>query len=219
MNTQNVPYITREQAKFLLNQDLSSNSNKLYVLASANRDLMFDDEENIGDFIQAVLFNNYEVKSDFVYLNLKQPDNIANNKKDEQFIYLNTFIDPETKSETIQIDFVSFEKATLFSPEMLEELPEFYKIYTSEAFQIPEVEAVQQYGDYNNWLMGEDKPKGQQKPKLKARQNDRSKEVQREINPQKIVEQTLKENRIRDQKGENSNLKSKKRHSVTMKLK
>lgn len=219
MNTQNVPYITREQAKFLLDQDLSLNSNKLYVLASANRDLMFDDEENIGDFIQAVLFNNYEVKSDFVYLNLKQPDNIANNKKDEQFIYLNTFIDPETKSETNQIDFVPFEKATLFSPEMLEELPECYKIYTSEVFRIPEVEAVQQYGDYNNWLMGKEKTKVQHKPKLKARQTNHLKDVQKEINPQKIVEQTLEENRIRDEKGEDSKFKNKKRHSVTMKLK
>lgn len=142
---------------FLKHKSIEHYSDKLATLAQANEELTFKDDNEIKDFMEAV------VSEDFIlgdtgkfYINMKQPVNIINGTHEEEFLQLEkrSSINPNTKLKEVDfnIAFETFENATLFDEDSVGDLPNSMKIYAAAEFRLPEIEAVKIYGDYDKWL-------------------------------------------------------------------
>lgn len=132
-------------------------SDKLATLAEANKRLTFKDDNEIKEFMEAVISGDYILgDTGKFYINMKQPVNVINGTHEEEFLQLEkrSSINPNTKVKEVDFDiaFESFENATLFDEDSVNDLPNSMKIYAASEFRLPEVEAVKIYGDYDKWL-------------------------------------------------------------------
>lgn len=142
---------------FLKNKSTEHYSDKLATLAQANEELTFKDDNEIKDFMEAVISEDFILgNTGKFYINMKQPVNVINGTHEEEFLQLEkqSSINPNTKVKEVDfnIAFETFENATLFDEDSVGDLPNSMKIYAAAEFRLPEIEAVKIYGDYDKWL-------------------------------------------------------------------
>lgn len=142
---------------FLKNKSTEHYSDKLATLAQANEELTFKDDNEIKDFMEAVISEDFILgDTGKFYINMKQPVNVINGTHEEEFLQLEkrSSINPNTKVKEVDfnIAFETFENATLFDEDSVGDLPNSMKIYAVAEFRLPEIEAVKIYGDYDKWL-------------------------------------------------------------------
>ena len=142
---------------FLKNKSTEHYSDKLATLAQANEELTFKDDNEIKDFMEAVISEDFILgDTGKFYINMKQPVNVINGTHEEEFLQLEkrSSINPNTKVKEVDfnIAFETFENATLFDEDSVGGLPNSMKIYAAAEFRLPEIEAVKIYGEYDKWL-------------------------------------------------------------------
>lgn len=142
---------------FLNNKAIELYSDKLEVLAQAQERVAFSDDNEVKDFMDAVITGDYILgDTGKFYINMKQPVNVINGTHEEEFLQLEkrSSINPNTKVKEVDFDiaFENFENATLFDEDSVNDLPNNMKIYAAAEFRLPEIEAVKIYGDYDKWL-------------------------------------------------------------------
>lgn len=128
--------LTKEEARFLLNYDLTKYSEKLKAIEDVQSHLNFEDEVAIEEFFKAVIEGEWDVQTDGVIINVLKPFGgkafLSDSAKTNQLIEL-------TDDVT---------KAKVFT---LEELSEV-SAYESESFMLSEYRAFKEYGDVVTWL-------------------------------------------------------------------
>lgn len=126
-----IPIITPEQEELILENSLKTYEDKLILLNKAySKHIMpttkfkFSDDENIGNFIEAVMRENWEVDSGKRYINITETVGIAN------FLYCKRNESGELEIEDKETDWdaISFDRATLFTiDEINTKVPECYR--------------------------------------------------------------------------------------------
>ena len=125
MTEKNIPVLTREQARFLLDLELDTYSKKARAIAKAARELTFEDQWDEDNFHDAIRQGYWDVHTDYYFINVLAPlGQVA-------FISESDFTHPTTAKKVYDIT-DDFTKATRFSMEELEALSTKNALYPSK---------------------------------------------------------------------------------------
>ena len=73
MTEKNIPVLTREQARFLLDLELDTYSKKARAIAKAARELTFEDQWDEDNFHDAIRQGYWDVHTDYYFINVLAP--------------------------------------------------------------------------------------------------------------------------------------------------
>ena len=147
MTEKNIPVLTREQARFLLDLELDTYAKKARAIAKGARELTFNDQWDEDNFHDAIRQGYWDVQTDYYFINILAPLGQVG------FISQTEFSHPITAKPVYDIT-DDFTKATRFSMEELEDLNSSDTLfpYNQGEFLVSEYSAVIKYGDITEWL-------------------------------------------------------------------
>lgn len=160
MINENLPVLTKEQAKFLLDLELNTFAQKARAIASATQTLTFEDEYDRETFYTAIeLGGRFTVHSDYYYINVLAPLNQVG------FIADSGSTNPIT-GETAYTTTTDFKQAEAFLISELEVMANL-EPYNRAEFLLGEYEANKKYGNLEEWLRSY-KPKTATQPLVES---------------------------------------------------
>lgn len=141
--TSNQPILTRAQAHFLTDLDLTSFTRKVEAIERAKQVLQFKDDSDRENFYLAVERGYWDVRSDFWVIAPLAPFN------QKLFVGQSTVLDEKGNPSFYLAP--ELENAKLFTKDELDTISQL-EMYNREEFVLNEYTAVKLYGDVKAWL-------------------------------------------------------------------
>lgn len=141
--TSNQPILTRAQAHFLTDLDLTSFTRKVEAIERAKQVLQFKDDSDRENFYLAVERGYWDARSDFWVIAPLAPFN------QKLFVGQSTVLDEKGNPSFYLAP--ELENAKLFTKDELEKISQL-EMYNREEFVLNEYTAVKLYGDVKAWL-------------------------------------------------------------------
>lgn len=147
MTDKKQPVLTRAQAHFLADLDLTSFTRKVEAIERAKAKLNFKDDADKENFYAAVERGYWDVRSEYSIVNPLLPF------EQTLFVAQGNVVNPVNGQKNFYLT-SEFNKAKLFTKEELNE-NEAIAMYNADEFILNEYEAVKKYGDVKAWLQEE----------------------------------------------------------------
>lgn len=141
--TSNQPILTRAQAHFLTDLDLTSFTRKVEAIERAKQVLQFKDDSDRENFYLAVERGYWDARSDFWVIAPLAPFN------QKLFVGQSSVLDEKGNPSFYLAP--ELESAKLFTKDELEKISQL-EMYNREEFVLSENTAVKLYGDVKAWL-------------------------------------------------------------------